>query len=82
MIYEGDELIGLLFKIYAIVLFSGILSIPFVPVKIKPIISVVTVTLVAVLTGVIAVMGFSPGGIEFLFYGGSFFGNIPLRIDS
>ncbi len=82
MIYEGAELIGLLFKVYAIVLFSGIFSIPFVPVSVKPIISIITVTLVAFLTGFMAIAGFSDGGVEYIINGGSFFGNIPLRIDA
>jgi len=81
MVSGGSELIGLLFRIYAIVLLSGIISIPFVPVRIKPVISIITVTLVAILTGFIAIQGFSSLGIEYFIYGGSFFGEIPLRID-
>lgn len=81
MVYEGSELIGLLFKVYAIVLLSGIISIPFVPVRIKPIISITAVSLVAILTGYIAVSGFTGSGIEYTVNGGSFFGDIPLRID-
>ena len=59
MVSGGSELIGLLFIVYAIVLLSGIISIPFVPVRIKPVISIITVTLVALLTGFIAIRGFS-----------------------
>lgn len=82
MFYEGNELIGLLFRIYVIVLFSGVIAIPFVPVKIKPIISIISVSLVALITSLIAVNGFSAAGFEFLINGGSFFGEIPLRIDA
>lgn len=82
MVYEGSELIGLLFKVYAIVLLSGIISIPFVPVRIKPIISITAVSLVAIITGYIAILGLAGGGVEYIVNGGSFFGDIPLRIDS
>ena len=82
MFYEGNELISLLFRIYVIVLFSGVIVIPFVPVKIKPTITIISVSLVALLTSLIAVKGFSATGIEFLINGGSFFGEIPLRIDA
>ncbi len=82
MVYEGNELIGFLFKLYAIVLLSGIIVIPFVPVKTKPVISIISVFLVGLFTSIIAIKGFTPGGIEFLINGGSFFGEIPLRIDA
>ena len=82
MFYEGTELISLLLKIYVIVLFSGVITIPFVPIKIKPIISIISVSLVALMTSFIAIKGFSTEGIEFLINGGSFFGEIPLRIDA
>lgn len=82
MFYEGSELIGLLFKVYAIVLLSGIISIPFVRVRIKPIISITAVSLVAIITGYIAILGFAGNGVEYIVNGGSFFGDIPLRIDS
>ena len=82
MVYEGRELIGFLFKAYAIVLLSGIIALPFVPVRIKPVISVVSVFLVALLTGFLAVKSFTTGEIEFLINGGTFFGEIPLRIDA
>lgn len=82
MFYEGKELISLLFRIYVIVLFSGILALPFASVKIKPIISIISVSLGALITSFIAVKGFSAPGIEFLINGGSFFGEIPIRIDA
>jgi hydrogenase-4 component B len=82
MVSGGSELIGLLFRIYTIVLLSGIISITFVSLRIKPVISIITVTLVALLTGLIAILGFSSGGIEFFINGGSFFGDIPIRVDA
>jgi formate hydrogenlyase subunit 3/multisubunit Na+/H+ antiporter MnhD subunit len=82
MVYEGSELIGLLFRVYAVVLLSGIISIPFVPLRFKPIISIITVSLGTILTGYIAILGFTGSGIEYIVNGGSFFGSIPLRIDS
>jgi hydrogenase-4 component B len=81
MDFVGNGLIGYLFKIYLIVLFSGIISIPFLPVKIKPIISIICVSLVALITSLIAIQGFTTTGIEFLIDGGLFFGEIPVRID-
>ncbi len=82
MVYEGSELIGLIFKTIAVIFFSGISSIPFVPVRIKPVISIVTVLLVALITSLLAVKVFSTGGIDFTLYCGSFFGEIPMRIDA
>jgi len=82
MEFAGNELIVLLFKAYLIVLFSGIVVISFVPLRIKPVISIVSVSLVALITGYVAVNGFSNGGIELLIDGGSFLGTIPLRIDA
>jgi hydrogenase-4 component B len=82
MVFEGSELIGLLFKSFVIVLFSGILALPFVPLKFKPVVSLISVCLIAFITGILAVKGFTAGGIEFIINGGSFFGEIPLRIDA
>lgn len=82
MFYEGKELIGLLFRLYVIVLFSGIIVLPFIPLRFKSIISIISVFLIALITSFIALNGFSGDGIEFLVNGGSFFGEIPLRIDA
>jgi hydrogenase-4 component B len=82
MDYGGSELIGFLFFAYLIVLFSGIIAQLFVPVKIKPVISIISVFLVVLITSVLAVICFTKGSIEFFINGGSFFGTIPLRIDS
>jgi hypothetical protein len=41
MFYEGNELIGFLFFAFLTVLFSGIIALLFVPVKIKPVIGII-----------------------------------------
>ena len=82
MDYDGSELIGFLFKIFALVLLSGIAAIPFLPLKIKPVITVLTVLLVGAITSFIAVGAFSSEGIEIIVNGGTIFGAIPLRIDA
>lgn len=82
MVDEGDNLIVLLFRISIIVLLSGIITIPFVSAKIKPILSIISVSLVAIITSFIAISAFSAEGIEILVNGGSFFGEIPVRIDA
>jgi hydrogenase-4 component B len=82
MFYESKEFIDLLLKIYVIVLFSGIITLPFVSVRIKPVISIISVSGIAFITSFIAINGFTAQGIEFLINGGSFFGEIPVRIDA
>jgi hydrogenase-4 component B len=82
MVYAGNELIGFLFKAFAFVLISGIIALPFADLRIKPLIGVITVFLVALITCFLAVKGFQTGGIEYIVYGGTFFGEIPLRIDA
>ena len=54
MVYEGNELIGFLLRVYLIILFSGILALLLVPVEIKSDISIFYVFLVAFLTTFIA----------------------------
>lgn len=82
MVDGGDNLIVLLFRISIVVLLSGIISIPFLSAKIKPILSIISVSLIAIITSFIAIVAFSGTGIEIFVYGGSFFGDIPLRIDA
>jgi hydrogenase-4 component B len=82
MVFADSELIGFLFKIFALVLLSGIILIALVPKRVKPIISISSVSLVALLTSFIAIRGFSGSGVEYLISGGTFFGDIPLRIDA
>jgi formate hydrogenlyase subunit 3/multisubunit Na+/H+ antiporter MnhD subunit len=78
---SGNEIIGFLFKAFAIVLFSGIIAIPFVSQKTKPVIAIISVSLIAILTSFIAINGFTNGGLEYIVNGGAFFGEIPLRVD-
>jgi hydrogenase-4 component B len=82
MVYEGSELIGFLFKICTIILFSGIIALAFVPFRVKPVLSIVSVFLVALITGLSAVKCFTEGNLEFLINGGTFFGEIAFRIDA
>jgi formate hydrogenlyase subunit 3/multisubunit Na+/H+ antiporter MnhD subunit len=79
---EYGNLIVFLFKAYIIILLSGIFAIPFVSAKIKPLLSIISVSLVATITSFIAVWVFRSGEIELLVKGGSFFGEIPVRIDA
>jgi hydrogenase-4 component B len=82
MVYEGSELIGFLFKSFALLLFIGIILLPFASLRIKPVIAIGTVFLTALISSVLAIKGFNAGGIEFHLSGGSFFGDIALRIDA
>lgn len=82
MIYEGREFISFLFNTYGIVLFTGILSLPFISSKFKPVVGVVSVFLVALVTSILAIKGFDQEGIIYLINGGTFFGEIPIRIDA
>src|SRR5665647_1772672 len=75
MVDEGENLIVLLFRVFIIILLSGIITIPFVSAKVKPILSIISVSL-------IAIKGFTTEGIEIIVSGGSFFGEIPVRIDA
>jgi formate hydrogenlyase subunit 3/multisubunit Na+/H+ antiporter MnhD subunit len=79
--YEDSELIGFILKITFIILFSGIVLIPFVQIRIKPIVSIISVLSIAFLTGILAVNCLKSGSFEYVLNGGSFFGDIPLRID-
>jgi hypothetical protein len=70
--YEGSELIGFLFKTIRIVFISGIMTIPFVPARIKPVSSVSLILLIALFNSIFAVRGFKPEGIAFflvIFFG-------------
>jgi hydrogenase-4 component B len=82
MVYEGSGLIGLLFKVAAIILFTGLFALIFVPFRFKPFLSIVSVFLIALITGFLAIKCFTLGDLEFVINGGTFFGEIPLRIDT
>ncbi len=82
MDFEGSDFTGFLFKAFAIVLFSGIIVLPFVSLKIKHVVAIATVLLVAIVTGFLAVKCFTIAEIELIVPGGTFFGDIPFRIDA
>lgn len=78
----GIDLIGLLLKAFVTILLSGIIVISLVPLKIKPLLTILTVSCIAIVTGYLAVLALSSGSIEYLVPGGVFFGVIPVRIDA
>jgi formate hydrogenlyase subunit 3/multisubunit Na+/H+ antiporter MnhD subunit len=82
MVFEEGDLIRFLFKAFASVLITGIIVLPFVPPRIKPVISVIFVSLAALITSYLSLKGFEQGGVEYIVNGGVFFGEIPLRIDA
>jgi formate hydrogenlyase subunit 3/multisubunit Na+/H+ antiporter MnhD subunit len=82
MVGEYDNLIDFLLKAYIVIILTGIIAIPFVSAKIKPILSIISVSLVALITSFIAICVFRTDEIEIMVNGGSFFGEIPLRIDA
>ncbi len=79
--YESSEFIGLLFKAIAVLFFTGIVVIPFVPARIKPLVSIFSVFFIGFITSVLAIRAISTGNLEYIINGGSFFGQIPLRMD-
>lgn len=82
MVFGGSELIGLLLKAFLIVFLSGVIILPFVDRSIKPVVSILAVAFIALITSYLAIMSFFGVGLEYIIYGGVFFGDIPLRIDS
>lgn len=82
MEFEGNELIGLLFKSFVIVFSLGIIALPLTSARIKANLSIFVVAVIALVTSYLAIIGFSGYGIEYIINGGTFFGDIPLRIDA
>jgi hydrogenase-4 component B len=78
---DGSELFGFLLKTFELLFFSGIVAIILVPARIKPVVTIILVFFIAIITSILAVSGFKSGGTEYLLNGGTFFGEIPLRID-
>ncbi|HEX2921192.1 MAG TPA: proton-conducting transporter membrane subunit [Bacteroidales bacterium] len=78
---EGWELIEFLFNSTVITLFAGILTIPFVSVRFRKIIAVITVSVLAVLSSFVAISCFQGSEIVYVINGGIFFGDIPFRVD-
>jgi hydrogenase-4 component B len=81
MVYDVNQFVGVIFNSLFPVVFSGIILIAILPVRLKPLISIISVFLVSLLTGAIAVESLKSGTVEILVNGGSFFGEIPFRID-
>jgi hydrogenase-4 component B len=79
--YEGSETIGFILNTSLILLFTGIGAILFVPGRIKPLMSIITVVAVSILTGYVAVNCLTKGSLEYILNGRSVFGEIPLRLD-
>ena len=81
MVSEGSELIGLLFNAFVIILLTGIISLPFIPLRLKSLITTFIVLTISLVTSALAIIAFSSGNIEYFINGGAFFGEIPIRID-
>jgi hydrogenase-4 component B len=79
--YEGSGTIGFILNTSLILLFTGIAVILFVPGRIKPYISIISVVAVSLLTGFVAVNCLMTGSFEYILNGRSVFGEIPLRLD-
>lgn len=67
---------------FIVIILLAILLIPFISVKWKGIITVTTVTFMAILSGSLAFQALSGENAEFLFTGSSVTGEIPVRIDA
>ncbi|HEY3370026.1 MAG TPA: proton-conducting transporter membrane subunit [Prolixibacteraceae bacterium] len=76
------ENIGFLFNIYIGILLAGLVGIVVVSERLKPFFSAAMVLLVSFITSVMAIEGINSNGLEFTLCGGSFIGDIPLRIDA
>jgi hypothetical protein len=63
-LYEDGELFGILLKTGAIVFFSGIMILSLVPARLKSVVSVGLVLIISLITSILALKGFRPGGIE------------------
>jgi len=81
MAFEGNELTSLLFKAFEIIFLSGIIALPFVPLRFKPLVSILIVSLIVLVTSTLAITGLSGDGFEYIINGGVFFGEIPFRVD-
>ncbi len=82
MVLKGFELTGILFKTHLVVLLASIIGLFFVTNKLRPLLAVISVVTISIITSWIAVTGITTNGLELNIYGGSFIGNIPLRIDA
>ena len=73
---------GFLFNSYIGILLAGLIGIVVLSERLKPFFSASIVLLVSFVTSIIAIKGIGSNGLEFHLFGGSFIGNIPLRIDA
>ena len=80
--FEGLDNTGFLFNSYIGILLAGLMGIIMVSERLKPFMSALIVILVSFITSLLAIKGISSHGLEFYLYGGSFIGDIPLRIDA
>lgn len=68
--------------LFIIIILSAIMLIPFVPVQWKGIITVATVTIIAILSSIISFHALSGESFEYIFQGSFITGKIPVRIDA
>ena len=80
--FEGLENTGFLFDTYIGILLAGLIGIVVLSERLKPFFSAAIVLLVSIVTSLIAIRGISQNGLELHLFGGSFMGDIPLRIDA
>ncbi len=80
--FAGLENTGFLFNTYIGVLLAGLIGIVVISERLKPFITALSVLLISFITSLIAIKGISSNGLELIIYGGSFIGDIPLRIDA
>jgi hydrogenase-4 component B len=80
--FEGLENTGFLFNTYLGIFLAGLIGIVVISERLKHFISVLSVLLISFITSLIAIKGISSNGLELNIYGGSFIGDIPLRIDA
>jgi hydrogenase-4 component B len=76
------ETAGAFLKFQSLALIIGIAGLLFVKNKLKSFISISTVIVVALFSGLIAIKAISTGAVEVNIYAGSFIGNLPFRIDA
>jgi len=79
---DGVQLARVLFNLHIIILVAGCIAFTLIPDRIKPVIAVVSAILVSIISGILAFVAVSTGGIELVFNLGSFIGDVPVRIDS
>lgn len=67
---------------FILIILSAVVLVPFVPVKCKGIITVAAVTLIAMLSSIIAFPALAGENVEYIFNGSLITGKIPVRIDA